>query len=377
MHAQPQHCDIAVIGAGIAGASFAYFAALHARVIVLEREAHPATHSTGRSAAMFMESYGSAQVRALTRASRAFLERPPAAFAAVPLLAPRGALFIANEAQRDDVDRLVHALQADRRAAQRLTGAAARERVPVLRAGAAAHALLDADACDIDVDALHQGFLRGARAHGASVVCGAGVSALTWAADGWRIEAGPRCWQAGVVVDAAGAWVDEVAALAGIAPLGIEPRRRSAFTFVPQDGIDVRGWPLVAAIDESFYFKPEAGVLLGSPANADPVPPHDVVPEEIDIATGIHRIEQATTLAIRRPQRVWAGLRSFVAGGDLVGGFAAAAPSFFWLAGQGGYGIQTSVAMGAACAARVLGQPMPAWIADQGLAFAALAPRSG
>ena len=376
MNPTPERCDILVIGAGIAGASFAYFAAEHARVIVLEREAHPAMHSTGRSAAMFMESYGSAQVRALTRASRGFLERPPPGFAAVPLLSPRGALYIGSAAQRDAIDELLQALVADRRPVEALTSAQAQDRVPVLRADAAAHALLDPDACDVDVDALHQGFLRGARTRGAAVVCDAGVTAMSRSGGGWLVQAGQRCWQAAAVVNAAGAWVDEVAAFAGLAPIGIEPRRRSAFTFAPPAGVDVRSWPLVAGIDEDFYFRPEAGVLLGSPANADPVPPHDVVPEEMDIALGIHRIEQATTMTIRRPLRTWAGLRSFVASGDLVGDFDDGAPaSFFWLAAQGGYGIQTSVAMGAACAARVLGRPLPGWVGDAGVAFDALALR--
>jgi D-arginine dehydrogenase len=368
-----------VIGAGIAGASFAYFAAAQgARVLMVEREAQPGAHSTGRSAAMFMESYGPEQVRALTRASRAFLQAPPAGFSTVPLLHARGALYVGGEAEGQEVDALEAALVRDGCGARRMTCTHALDLVPVLRAEAAAHALLDPDAADLDVNALHQGFLRGARARGAVLACDADVSALERGGDGWRVAAGARQWHAAIVVDAAGAWADAVGALAGAAPLGIEPRRRSAFTFAPPAGVDARAWPLVAAIDESWYFKPESGVLLGSPANADLVAPHDVVPEELDIATGIDRIERATALTIRRPQRVWAGLRSFVPGGELVGDFDDRVPGFFWVAGQGGYGIQTSVAMGAACAARVLGRPLPGWIGDAGLAaFGALALRRG
>jgi len=172
-----------------------------------------------------------------------------------------------------------------------------------------------------------------------------------------------------MIVNAAGAWADVLGALAGARPLGLQPKRRSAFTFAPPAGLDARGWPCVVGIDEDFYFKPDAGVLLGSPANADAVPAHDVVAEETDVATGIARIEEATTLSIRRPLRTWAGLRSFVPDGALVGGFDDALPGFLWCCGQGGYGIQTSAAMGQACAARLLGRPLPQAIADHKLSF--------
>lgn len=367
--------DLAIVGAGIAGASVAYFAGAHARVLVLEREAQPGHHSTGRSAAMFMESYGPPQVRALTRASRDFLERPPAGFCSVPLLHPRGALYVADDAHVAEARALLDALHRDGCPALWLDAAQSVARVPVLRPDATAAAVLDPLAADLDVDALHQGFLRGARARGARLVCDAPVTALRHDADGWRIDAGARRWHARVVVDAAGAWVDEVAALAGVAPIGIEPRRRTAFVFAPPDGVDTRGWPCVAAVDEGWYFKPDAGLLLGSPANADPVAPHDVLPEEFDVALGIHRIEQATTLTIRRPRRAWAGLRSFVADGELVGGFDPLAPGFFWVAALGGYGIQTAAAMGAACAALLAGRPLPDAVAREGVDAHALRVR--
>jgi len=152
------------------------------------------------------------------------------------------------------------------------------------------------------------------------------------------------------------------------------PKRRSIFTFAPPQGIDTSRWPLFGGLGDSWYVKPDAGVLLGSPANADPVEPQDVQPEELDVALSIDRIEAATTLDVR-PRRKWAGLRSFVADGDLVGGFAADAPGFFWLAGQGGYGIQTSAAMGEACAAIIRGEPLPARMAAFAVSEAALSPR--
>lgn len=351
-----------IIGAGIAGASVAAFLAPHARVAVLEREAQPGMHTTGRSAAMFMESYGPPQVRALTRASRAYFEHGDG------WLAPRGALYIGRAEQGDAVDAL-HASLADA-GARRLDASEALALVPLLRPEAATHALLDAAACNIDVNAVLKHMLGRARTHGAALPLDVQLVRLARVYGRWEAEAADgRCWRAPLVVNAAGAWVDEVAALAGVAPIGIEPRRRSAFTFAPPQGTDVRAWPAVAGIDEDFYVKPEAGVLLGSPANADLVAPHDVVAEELDVATGIARIEAATTMTIRRPLRTWAGLRSFVASGKLVGDFDHATPGFFWCCGHGGYGIQTSPAMGEACAARILGRALPAHIADQGLAF--------
>ncbi len=365
--------DVLIIGAGIAGASLAFFLAPQTRVAVLEREPQPGMHTTGRSAAMFMESYGPAQVRALTRASRAFLEAPFDSEA--PLITPRGALFIARADQLAAVHTLHEQLRREGTRARLLDSAAARARVPVLREEATALALLDDDSADIDVDRLHQRFLRGARRHGAQMFVNADVQAIEFSAGRWQVSTATQRFTAARLVNAAGAWADGVAALAGVAPLGLEPRRRSAFTFAPPAGSDVHAWPCIADIDETFYFKPDASVLLGSPANADPVPPHDVVAEELDIATGIARIEATTTLTIRRPLRTWAGLRSFVPDGALVGGFDDAVPGFFWCCGQGGYGIQTSPAMGQACAARLLGRPLPSHIADQGLSFTDLAPR--
>jgi D-arginine dehydrogenase len=356
--------DFIVIGAGIAGTSVAASLARHGKVLVLERESQPGWHTTGRSAAMFMESYGPPQVRALTRASRRHLEAKPG------LLTPRGALFIGRTGQAQAVEQLQAELTADGAAVQRLGTDAALRQVPLLRPEAAVHALLDTSACDIDVHVLHQQFLRTLREQGSLLRCDADVVALESERSGWRVQLqGGSDVRAAVVVNAAGAWADMLGALAGAAPLGLQPCRRSAFTFAPPVGVDVRTWPTVCGIDEDFYFKPDAGVLLGSPANADPVPPHDVVAEEVDVATGIARIEQATTMTIRRPLRTWAGLRSFVPDGALVGGFDDKVQRFFWCCGQGGYGIQTSPAMGAACAARIMGQALPPWIADQGLAF--------
>ncbi|MCY0855327.1 NAD(P)/FAD-dependent oxidoreductase [Cupriavidus sp. D39] len=374
-HATPPiSADFLIIGGGIAGASVAHWLAPHGRVIVLEREAQPGYHSTGRSAALFMESYGTTQVRALTMASRAFLQDPPPGFATHPLLTPRGALMIAGPGQLPLLEAHWEVLRAIAPDARLLSTEEACERVPVLRAEQVLGAVYEPDAADMDVHAIHQGYLRGMRQAGGKLVCDAEVAAIARVQDHWRVEAGGAAYEAPVLLNAAGAWVDVIARLAGVQPLGIEPRRRSAFIFAPPADVDTSGWPMVFGAGEDWYFKPDAGMLLGSPANADPVEPQDIQPEEMDIALAIHRIEEATALSIRRPIRTWAGLRSFVADGDLVGGFDDAAPGFFWVAAQGGYGIQTSAAMGETCAALARGLPVPAHPASFGLTAEMLGP---
>jgi D-arginine dehydrogenase len=368
--------DLLIVGAGIAGASLAWRIAGHRSVLLLEREAQPGYHSTGRSAAMFMESYGPPGVRALTRASRAFYERPPAGFTEQDLLAPRGVLYVATAEQQALLQETERTLRDDGAAPVLLPAAQALARVPCLRADTLHGALLDAAAEDIDVHALHQGFLRGARQRGAQLRCAAAPRAARHDGTHWQVELdNGEAVRATHIVDAAGAWADEVAALFGAAPVGLQPKRRSAFTFAPPEGVDVARWPGVVGIDESFYFKPDAGRLLGSPANADPVPPHDVVPEELDIALGIHAIEQATTLTIRRPASTWAGLRSFVADGEPVIGFDDRVPGLFWLAAQGGYGIQSAAGAAELAASLLLGEPLPETLAAQRVEPAVFAPQ--
>ena len=367
--------DFIVIGGGIAGASVGYFLAARGNVILLERESQPGYHSTGRSAALFLESYGPAGVRALTRASRAFLEQPPAGFADVPILEPRGALTVATAEQIELLDHHWQVLQPISDQARRLDGDAACALVPVLRRERIAGGVYEPDAADIDVHALHQGYLRGLKRGGGRVVTDAEVRRLERQRDVWMVEAGDRRWQSPRVIDAAGAWCDDIGRMAGAQPIGLVPKRRSAFVFAPPPGVAVTRWPAFVGVDESWYVKPDAGLLLGSPANADPVEPHDVQPEELDIALAIDRIEAMTTLKIVRPQRTWAGLRSFVADGELVGGFDPELEGFFWLAAQGGYGIQTSPAMGEACAALARGLPLPERIAGFGLTAEMLGPQ--
>jgi D-arginine dehydrogenase len=362
------HHEVTIIGGGIVGAALAYFLAPHRQVLLLEAEAQPGYHATGRSAALYSPAYGPPMVRALTRAGRPFFERPPDGFAPGPLWQPRGTLFVGSEAQRAEVMALQQRLGADGVAAKWLETAELRALVPVLRPEAAACGLLDTDAFDLDVDALLQGFLRGACARGVQVLTKARVTALHRQGQHWRFETeSGATGQADTVVNAAGAWADAVASLAGARPIGIEPRRRSAFLFEGPPGVPTRHWPAVIAIDESWYFKPDAGLLLGSPANADPVLPHDVVAEEFDVALGIDRIQTATTLQITRPRSTWAGLRSFVADGEPVWGFDPDLPGFFWAAAVGGYGIQSSPGFAQLCTALLLGLDVPQELAAQGL----------
>jgi D-arginine dehydrogenase len=367
--------DFLVIGGGIAGASVAYFLAPHGRVILLEREAQPGYHSTGRSAALFDESYGSPQVNALTRASRAFFEAPPAGFCDVPLLSPRGALTVAEPGQEAELQACWNQLQRTTPSATLLNAEQACALIPVLRPEKVLAAMLNPDPADMDVDALHQGFLRGIARAGGHVVCHAEVKSLHCQDGQWQVQAGGQTYMAPIVINAAGAWADVIAQRAAVQPLGLQPKRRSAMIFAPPEGLDCRHWPMAFGVAEDWYFKPDAGALLGSSANVDPVQPQDVQPEELDIATAIYAIEQITTLQIRRPSRTWAGLRSFFPDGDLVGGFDKAAPGFFWLAGQGGYGVMTSPAMGETCAALLRGQPIPPHLASFGLTEAMLSPQ--
>ena len=369
------HYDFVIIGAGIAGASMGWELAGQRRVLLLERESQPGYHTTGRSAALYSATYGTANIRALTRASRAFYDAPPPEFGTSPILTPRGVVYLAGPDQLDLLDAAYAEILPLNPGVRRLTRDELLAELPCLRPEAVAAGMSEPGAADIDVHALHQGYLRGLRQRGGAIRCNAEVTGLQRLDDGWRVTlAGGEAITAGAVVNAAGAWADVVAALAGVPPIGLEPRRRTAFTFPVPAGMDASGWPAVIGIDESYYFKPDAGQLLGSPANADPVAPHDVVPEELDVALGIHRIEQVTSFQIRRPSHSWAGLRSFVADGDLVIGWDNHVPRFFWLAAQGGYGIQS--AAGAALLARqfALDEPLSASLVEEGVTRDALSP---
>jgi len=348
--AQTVNSDIVVIGGGIAGAAAGYELACIAKVVVLERESQCGYHSTGRSAASFTENYGTPVIRRLAKASRAFLERPPEGFTDYPLLAPRGMLTIACRDQQIALDDELQRALVFVPNMRRVPVDEAISMVPLLRRNYLTGAILEPDSRDIDVDGLHQGFLRGIKARGGTVVTDAEAASLQRLGGTWHIETPAGEYRCSIVVNAAGAWADVVAARAGALSLGLVPKRRTALTVDAPDGLAVDQWPLVNDVGGEFYFKPDARRLFLSPADATPSEPTDAQPEDLDVAIAIDRVERATTLAVRRVHRRWAGLRTFALDGSPVVGFDPVAPGFFWLAGQGGYGIKTSSALARAAA---------------------------
>jgi len=366
--------DFLIIGGGIAGASAGYFLSERGRVTLLEREEAPGYHSTGRSAALYTETYGNAAIRALTIASGPFFRAPPAGFAEHPLLKPRGVVIMATA---DAGTRFGAALAEAQRHApevQPVTSAAAIALCPILRPEWTAHAFHEPDAMDMDVHAIHQGYLRGLRARGGEIVTGAEVTALQRRGGIWEVETRAGRFSAPIVLNAGGAWADEIAGLAGVRPVGLVPKRRTAFVIELPGGMSPGPWPMVCDVDETLYFRPEAGHLLVSPADETPVPPCDVQPEELDVALAAERLETRTTLKVTRIVRRWAGLRSFVRDKTPVVGHAPEAPGFVWVAGQGGYGIQTSAAMGRVATAFATGDELPSDLTRRGLKPADLLP---
>jgi D-arginine dehydrogenase len=371
-----QEFDFAIVGAGIAGVSAAYHLAPAARVIVLEREHVPAYHTTGRSAALHSETYGSAEIRAITVASGRFYRAPPPGFADHPLLTPRGALIAGRAEQEADMQKAAADFARLVPSVRWLDPAETLRLQPLLKPEAVqGGAIFEPEADDMDVAAIHGGFLRGARAGGAVLRLDAEVMSLARKNGTWHIALRDgETIAATTIINAAGAWADVVGELAGARKVGLVPKRRTAFTFDSPSGLDLAPLPMAIDFDETFYFKPEVGQFLASPADETPSPPCDAQPEEIDIAVAVERIETATTLHIARIKNKWAGLRSFVADKNLVVGYDPAVDGLFWLAGQGGYGIQTGAAAGRLATSLALGKGLPEDIAALGVAEAALSP---
>ena len=335
--------DILIIGAGIAGAGLAAFLSAEAKVILLEAEMAPGYHTTGRSAAFYAETYGGRAIQPLTTASQDFFTAPPEGFAEGPLLGPRGALHIARADQLEALDILAAEFAQSGVALVPCDSAEAIAHAPGLRADRVARALYEPGCRDIDVAALHQGFLRKAKAQGMALFCNSLVQHIEYKDHLWQVQSKQGVFAAPILVNAAGAWADAVAAMAGVAPIGLQPLRRTVSVLDVAPPVPST-MPLVIDVAGCFYFKPDAGTVWLSPHDETPSPPCDARPEEEDVARILALFERETDWRITKPIRSWAGLRSFAPDRLPVYGFEPTAPGFFWCAGQGGFGIQTAPA---------------------------------
>ncbi|GGA28291.1 NAD(P)/FAD-dependent oxidoreductase [Neptunicoccus cionae] len=343
--------EIIVIGGGIAGTSAAAHLAEHADVLLLEAEPHLGYHSTGRSAAIFIRNYGNEVLRALNAASAPVLQSG-AGISDTGLLSPRGELLIASE---EDIPEL-ESYAREATGLEHLRPDQAVELVPILRKERIAAAILEPDAQDIDVDRMLQGYVRLLRSRGGKTVTGSRVRGLSRNKGVWQVTTEEGDYSASLIVNAGGAWADQIGELAGAHSVGLTPMRRSAVLLDAPKDYDIEHWPLFASVTESWYAKPDAGKLLVSPADEDPTHPHDAWPDDMVLAEGLYRYEQAVTVPVTRPSHSWAGLRSFTPDRTPVVGFDPAQEGFFWLAGQGGYGVQTAPALAALCAALCRGR---------------------
>ena len=364
---------VAVMGGGIAGVAAAYYLAERADVVVIEAESTLAYHTTGRSAALLFESYGSSGLRPLTMASRSFFDRPPQGLSDFPFLSKRGGMLVGEEHQVEALRQWEEEAGRSGTAVKWLEPEQACELCPALRRDKLAGAVWEPGAADMDVAAIHQAFVRGARRRGAEIRVSSPVTALQKTAGGWKVRAADEWQEVQVVVNAAGAWGDEIASLAGVHPVGITPMRRTVFMAPGSD--DYREWPLVANVGMEWYFKPDGIQLLCSLSEENPSPPCDARPEPLDIALAIERINQATTLGIRSVRSSWTGLRTFAPDREMVIGFDPRAEGFFWLVGQGGTGIQTAPGAGELTASLILDSKVSARLVDHGLKPTVLAPQ--
>jgi D-arginine dehydrogenase len=373
--AESEIVDVAIVGGGIAGISLAYFLSTHRSVTVVERETALGYHSSGRSAAEFAFRFHSAVVGKLARISYPFLVNPPEGFTETELLKHRGNLLIADAEKSERLAQVFAEESAGGPGLQRLTVDQAIERAPILNPDYVADAFYDPDCWDIEAENLLQGFAKGARASGATIKNSAELRNASRESGTWIVDTTAGEIRAKTIVNATGAWADKTAELFGLKPLGIVPYRRTAITVDVPVGIDVGALPEINEIDELFYMKPEAGRLLVSPADATESEPCDAQPEEIDIAYAAWYLEQATTIAVRHVAHSWAGLRTFARDRVPVVGFSAEKEGFFWLAGQGGFGIQTAPALGRFASDLIVGNPVAEDFAQRGFGVGLFAPR--
>ncbi|MCW3474260.1 NAD(P)/FAD-dependent oxidoreductase [Limobrevibacterium gyesilva] len=335
--------DIVVIGAGIAGATAAAHLAENHRVALIEAEEAAGYHTTGRSAALWIQNYGPPDVRAMSALSRSFFETPPPGFTDTPLMSRRPVVTLAPADQEPALRQML----AEGQGMREIPLAELRAMVPALRPDYAVAATIEDDAFDMDVAALLQGFLRQLRARDGVLALRSRAGRIERRGGMWHVEVtGGAAFTAPVVVDAAGAWGDEVAALAGARPLGLVPKRRTAVIVDPAPW-QVADWPMLSDAGSTWYARAEARTkLLVSPADETDTYPHDARPDELDVAIAVDRMQQALDIEVRRIEHSWAGLRTFTPDRSLAIGWDREVEGFFWSVGQGGYGIQTSPAQG-------------------------------
>jgi D-arginine dehydrogenase len=362
--------DVLVVGGGMAGVSIGCELAADRRVLVVDMEHTLAYHTTGRSAAMFLESYGGPAIRALTAASRGYLENPPAS---ERLLTPLPMLYIGRPGRGSAITALYQDVRALVTDVVLLDSEEVVALQPALRPDSIELALIEPGAMEIDVHALHQGFVHDHRSRGGRTAVDAHVVSATRDAGIWTVAMSDgRQLQTPTVVNAAGAWADEMARTFGASPIGLHALRRTAFVAdAPPGGLRP---PMIADIEDAFYVKPNAGRLLCSPADETPAAPGDARADELEIARAIDVMNEVTTLGVRHVRSSWAGLRTFAADRSPVVGADPVVEGFFWFAGQGGYGIQTAPALARTGAALLRGEPLPADVAERGLTETAISP---
>ncbi len=367
--------DFLIVGAGIAGASIAYRLAPSARVTLIDMEEQAGYHTTGRSAAFYAETYGGPLIQPFTSASKSFFHKPPCGFSDVPLISELGAIHVFHEGQENEAEALYASLCCALPNVRMLSCADVMAFLPQLREEYVAGGIYDPDCSSLDVAALHQGFLRSAKNDGAKLIAGAPLERATVEGGRWHVKtAGGDIW-ARTIINAAGAWADEVARCCDVMPLGLQPLRRTVVTIDKPDGLPFeKGSPIVMPVGEEYYFKPEGNGYLLSPGDEVLMPPCDVQPEHEDVALAVHQFEQATGATVRRVEAKWAGLRTFAKDRAPVIGFASDTEQFFWSVGQGGFGIQTAPAWSELAAALLLNKDVPESLSGFGVEAAAYAP---
>ncbi len=349
--------DFVVIGGGIAGVAAAAFLAPHGTVTVLEAEPTLAYHTSGRSAAMLVEDYGAAGARPLVKAARRFLDSPPAGSVDSPLLSDRAVMWVSGKGTLSTLEARAAMAQSRGAGCELITPEQVISHVPVMRSAWLEGGLYVRSGAEIDVAGLHQAFVRIARSHDSEIHTSSPVTGIDRDGGRWVVHSGDKSVATDVVVDAAGAWGDQVADLAGVDPIGLQPLRRTAFMVPGSERSS--SWPMVVEANEQFYFRPDGVQFLCSLAEEVACDPMDARPRMEDVAQAIERINEATNLGIRSVNSQWTGLRTFAPDRDLVIGEDPTAPGFFWLVGQGGIGIQTSPAYGEALACLVMDLPLP------------------